>query len=84
MNYGGYFLKEAMRVDPSTPDSLPYKAMADTVVKGVTIPKGTYCAIDLRGVGMGNSQWQRPNEFLPERFDSTNPLFMKPDGKPRH
>ena len=29
-------------------------------------------------------QWQRPTEFLPERFDHTSPLSLTPAGKKRH
>lgn len=28
--------------------------------------------------------WQRPHEFLPERFDKESPLYLTPDGKKRH
>lgn len=29
-------------------------------------------------------QWQRPTEFLPERFDNSDPLSLTPDGQKRH
>ena len=31
-----------------------------------------------------NNQWQKPDEFIPERFDPKSPLFLTPDGKKRH
>ena len=34
-------------------------------------------------MGFNTSQWQRPFEFLPERFDPDSPLFLTPDGKKR-
>ena len=30
------------------------------------------------------SEWQRPNEFLPQRFDPADPLYLTPSGKKRH
>jgi len=31
-----------------------------------------------------SSQWQRPMEFLPERFNPQSPLYLTPDGKKRN
>ena len=28
-------------------------------------------------------QWQKPDEFLPDRFNSDSPLFLTPEGKLR-
>ena len=36
------------------------------------------------GMHKSSAEWQRPHEFLPERFDSESPLFLTPDGKKRH
>ena len=30
------------------------------------------------------SEWQRPNEFLPQRFDPTDALYLTPSGKKRN
>lgn len=30
------------------------------------------------------TQWQKPSEFIPERFESDSPYFKKPDGSQRH
>ena len=32
---------------------------------------------------MNPEQWQRADEFIPERFDSDSPYFLTPDGKVR-
>ena len=29
-------------------------------------------------------EWQRPEEFLPDRFDPNSPLYLTPGGKKRH
>jgi len=29
------------------------------------------------------TQWQKPHEFIPERFDHSDPLSLTPDGKRR-
>ena len=38
----------------------------------------------INGLHYNSKQWQRPNEFLPERFDPSSPLFLTPDGKKRN
>ena len=48
MTYGGHFLKESMRIDPAAVESLNYVAREETVLKGVTVPKGTLLAISIR------------------------------------
>ena len=35
------------------------------------------------GLHRNSSQWQRPHEFLPERFDSSDPLSLTPAGMKR-
>ena len=41
-------------------------------------------AINLDGLHFNAKHWQRPHEFLPERFDSKNSLSLSPDGSKRH
>ena len=40
--------------------------------------------IFFHGLHMNGSQWQRPKEFLPQRFDVDDPLYQTSDGKKRH
>ena len=36
------------------------------------------------GLHHHSGQWQRPYEFLPQRFDPKDPLYLTPDGKKRN
>ena len=36
------------------------------------------------GLHFNKNEWQRPYEFLPERFDNANPLSLTPKGKKRN
>ena len=40
--------------------------------------------MDLYGLHYNSKEWQRPQEFLPERFDHTHPLYLTPSGQKRH
>ena len=55
----------------------------DTKVGDFVIKKGDTITVNLYGVHFNSKQWQRPYEFLPERFDPNSPLFLTPDGKKR-
>ena len=40
--------------------------------------------INYDGLHFNPREWQRPREFLPDRFDHENPLSLTPDGRKRH
>ena len=40
--------------------------------------------IDFNGLHFNAKHWQRPREFLPQRFDPEDSLSLAPDGKKRH
>ena len=35
-------------------------------------------------LGRDPTQWQKPQEFLPERFDPASPYYLTPSGERRH
>ena len=37
----------------------------------------------MQGLHYNGNEWQRPKEFLPERFDMSSKLSLTPDGKKR-
>ena len=41
-------------------------------------------AINIYGLHHSVSQWQRPFDFLPDRFDPSHPLSKTPSGEKRH
>jgi len=40
--------------------------------------------VNIHGLHYNTSQWKRPKEFIPERFDPKDEMFFTPDGKKRH
>ena len=50
----------------------------------LTVKKGDNVRILHWALHKNPAEWQRPNEFLPERWDSTSPLYLTPSGKRRN
>ena len=47
------------------------------------LKKGTRVMVWIGGLHNNPAEWQRPREFLPERFDPESPLYLTPSGKRR-
>ena len=40
--------------------------------------------VNFMGLHYNTDHWQRPKEFLPQRFDPSDPLYLSPSGTKRH
>ena len=70
-----------MSVVPIATDILVTK---DVKAGGYTIKAGDILSPNILGLHFNKNEWQRPYEFLPERFDNANPLSLTPNGKKRN
>ena len=48
------------------------------------ILKGQPISMCIAYMANNPEHWRRPEDYLPERFDPTSELFLRPDGKKRH
>ena len=59
--------------------------MSENVKAGkLSIRKGDPIVINLGRMQNHPKEWQEPEKFIPERFDSKSPYFLTPDGKRRN
>ena len=83
--YLGQVITEALRCKTVFPTTSVYDITKDCTVANYNFKKGdSVCFVMSDGLHQNSSQWQRPYEFLPERFDSQDPLYLTPDGKKRN
>ena len=61
-------VKEALRLYPAAPLSAPREAMEDCTVAGFHIPAGTRLLVNLWKLMRDPNVWEKPSEFVPERF----------------
>ncbi|KAH6662075.1 cytochrome P450 21 [Halenospora varia] len=71
-------IMELIRWRSITPQAVPRECTADGNVFGYRIPKGTMVMINVWAIHHDPEEYDRPNEFDPERF-IRNPLGMKCD-----
>ena len=40
--------------------------------------------VSMRALHYNANEWQKPHQFIPERFDTSNPISLTPNGKKRN
>lgn len=84
LDYLGYVIKETLRIDSPTIDTLNYEALEDCKLCDVDIPKGQYIKINLYSSNHSVKEHKKPFDFIPERFDPESEYFTRPgDNKTR-
>lgn len=76
---------ETMRMCPSGPTTMPSAFNQDVKIQGVDFKAHkTSFVVNMQAIMKEPTQWIRPNEFNPDRFDPKSEWFKRPDGKPRN
>jgi cytochrome P450 len=84
LDYLSYCIKETLRMDSPTVDTLNYAAKEDIKICGVDISKGQYIKLNLYASNHAIKEHQKPFDFIPERFDPESEYFTRPgDNKTR-
>ena len=77
-------MQETLRFQCPAASNTPVTVERETTIGKYTIMPSTDLVVDFYGLHYNANHWQRPREFLPERFDKNDPLYLAPDGKKRH
>ena len=84
LEYLTWVVQEALRIRTPILGTSFLHLTEDAVIGKMLIRKGDPFQILSYPLHFDKSQWQRPLEFLPERFNHSSPLYLTPDGKKRH
>ncbi|KAG7189775.1 hypothetical protein KM043_017438 [Ampulex compressa] len=69
------FLTEVQRFLILAPLGVPHKTMNSITLNGYRIPRDTIVLLDFHSVHNDKAQWDRPEEFRPQRFLDENGQF---------
>uniref|UniRef100_A0A0D9X3I3 Cytochrome P450 n=1 Tax=Leersia perrieri TaxID=77586 RepID=A0A0D9X3I3_9ORYZ len=72
MVYMKAVIKETLRLHPPGGITIPHLAREDCNIDGYMIPAGTRVLINLWAISRHANYWDKPDEFLPERFMDGN------------
>ncbi|KAL5564954.1 hypothetical protein UlMin_028118 [Ulmus minor] len=76
MAYLKCVIKESLRIHPTAPLLIPRETTTSVQIGGYHIPAKTRVLINAFAIQRDPSLWEKPEEFLPERFEN-NPLDFK-------
>jgi len=77
-------MNEALRIESPAPAATPIVLLEDMQLGKYHFAKGDMFMNFFYGLHRNESEWQRPFEFLPERFDNASELSLTPEGKKRN
>ena len=69
MPYTGLVVTEALRYQSPAVSTSRYFVLQDIKIGNLTLYKDDFIQIYIEGLHHNSKEWQRPSEFLPQRFD---------------
>lgn len=79
MVYLNCVIKETLRMHPPVPLSVPRESTESANIEGYHIPAKTKVLVNLWAISRDPRYWDRPDEFIPERFINSSVNFKGMD-----
>ncbi|KAG0515284.1 hypothetical protein BDA96_10G264900 [Sorghum bicolor] len=79
LHYMRLVIKEGLRLHPPLPLLLPRECRSSCQVLGFDVPAGTVVFVNAWAIGRDPSSWDKPEEFVPERFEGSGVDFKGTD-----
>jgi len=79
MSYLNCVIKETLRLHPPAPLLLPRETTSAVKLRGYDIPAKTRVMLNAFSIQRDPKLWNRPDEFLPERFENNDVDFKGQD-----
>ena len=68
LSYIQAIVKESLRLHPPVPMLAPHISMTATKALGYAIPANSWLVVNIWAIGWDESTWEKPLEFIPEKF----------------
>nr|CAB3449116.1 unnamed protein product [Digitaria exilis] len=79
LHYLRQVIKETLRLHPPAPLLLPRECRSSCQVLGYDVPRGAMVLVNAWAIGRDPAHWDKPEEFVPERFQSSGRDFKGMD-----
>ncbi|XP_063947372.1 premnaspirodiene oxygenase isoform X2 [Daucus carota subsp. sativus] len=79
LNYLKMVVKEALRLHPPTPLSIPRECRQQCQINGFNIPVKTKVLVNVWAIGRDPKDWADAESFMPERFENSSVDFRGTD-----
>jgi cytochrome P450 len=84
LEYTNAVIQEGLRIGGPAAQTGSMVLEKDIDFGNLSLKKGEKISVNVLGLHHNTKQWQRPQEYLPERFLTGHELSLTPDGKKRN